>query len=64
MLHGLRVELNEKEIDTYLTDVHAPVLEFSKRTGLFEVIGEDHIFPTIDTAVRAIEISANPVKVG
>jgi MFS superfamily sulfate permease-like transporter len=64
-LKGLVVELKEKRIDYYVAEVHAPVLEFGQRTELLELIGEDHIFPTVDAAVRAIEMSgglenANP----
>jgi hypothetical protein len=35
--------------------VHAPILERGRRTGLLEAIGEDHVFPTVDAAVRHIE---------
>jgi sulfate permease, SulP family len=65
VLQGLLLELKEKGIDIYVAEAHAPVLEFSQRTGLFEMIGEDHIFLTVDAAVRFIESSnrsdkANP----
>jgi len=36
------------------------VLESGKRTGLLEIIGEDHLFPTVDAAVRFIEMSTQP----
>ena len=55
VLKGLLVELKDKGIEIYVAEVHAPVLEFSQRTGLLEMIGEDHIFPTVDAAVRSIE---------
>ena len=54
-LKGLLVEMKEKGIDIYVVEVHAPVLEFGKRVGLFELIGADHVLPTVDAAVRAIE---------
>lgn len=57
VLKALLVELKGKAIDVYVAEVHAPVREFSQRTGLYEMIGEDHIFPTVDTAVRFIEMS-------
>ncbi len=57
MLISLVRELKDKGIDIYVTEVHVPVLEFSQRTELFEVIGEDQIYPTVDYAVRAIESS-------
>jgi sulfate permease, SulP family len=65
VLKGLVVELKEKGIDYYVVEVHAPVREFGQRLGLVEIIGEDHIFPTVDTAINFIELSnksdqANP----
>jgi len=56
-LKGLVVELKEKGIDYYIAEVHAPVRGFGQRMGLLEIIGEDHIFPTVDTAIRFIESS-------
>ena len=38
-----------------MADVHTPVREFSRKTGLLELIGEDHLFPTVDLAVRRME---------
>jgi MFS superfamily sulfate permease-like transporter len=58
VLKGLLVELNSKGIDIYVAELHGPVREFVQRTGLFELIGEDHVFPTVDYAVRFIEMSA------
>jgi sulfate permease, SulP family len=57
-LKGLVVELKEKGIDYYVAEVHAPVRGFGQRMGLLEIIGEDHIFPTVDAAVNFIERSA------
>jgi high affinity sulfate transporter 1 len=56
-LKGLVVELKEKGIDYYVAELHAPVWEFGQRTTLIELIDEDHIFPTVDAAVRFIEMS-------
>ncbi len=39
----------------YVADMHAPVREFSQRTGLLELIGEDHIFPMVDAGMRFLE---------
>jgi hypothetical protein len=50
----LRVAL-EIKIEVYLDELHAPVLEYGRKTGLLESIGEDPIFPTLDLAVRSIE---------
>jgi MFS superfamily sulfate permease-like transporter len=62
VLKRLLVELKAKGIDIYMAEMHAPVREQSRRTGLLEMIGEDHIFPTVDTAVRFIEASARSEK--
>jgi high affinity sulfate transporter 1 len=61
-LKGLVVELKGKGVDYYVAEVHAPVLEFGQRATLPELIGEDHIFPTVDAAVRFIEMSAGTEK--
>jgi MFS superfamily sulfate permease-like transporter len=57
VLKGLVKELHGKDIAVYVADVHAPVLEFSQRTELIELIGEDRIFPTVDAAVRYLEMA-------
>jgi len=58
LIRGLVKELHGKGIDVYLAEVHAPVLEYGRKTGLLESIGEDHVFPTVDLAVRSIEAAA------
>ena len=58
VLKGLVKELHGSGIDVYWAEVHAPVLEYGRQTGLFAAIGEDHVFPTVDAAVRAIEPAA------
>ena len=58
MLKSLVAELKDKGIEIFVAELHSTIREFSQKTGLLQIIGEDHIFPTIDTAVRAIETSA------
>ncbi len=58
MLKSLISELQGKGIAVYVAQVHAPVREFGKKTGLLDMIGEDHIFQTIDEAIHAIEIGS------
>ena len=58
VIKGLVKELHLKGIEVYLAEVHAPVLEHGRKTSLLESIGEDHVFPTVDLAVRAIEAAA------
>jgi SulP family sulfate permease len=63
VLKGLLAELKDKGIDIYVAELHGPVFEFIQRIGMLEIIGEDHIFPTIDAAVRFIEMAAQSEKV-
>ena len=55
MIKGLVKELHGQGIDVYLADVHAPVLESARKAGLLGSIGEDHVFPTVDLALRSLE---------
>jgi high affinity sulfate transporter 1 len=55
VIRGLIKELHGKDIDIYVADVHAPVLDYGRQTGLFDAIGEDHFFATLDQAVKAAE---------
>ena len=51
-------ELHGNGIEVYVAEAHAPVLEIGNKIGLAESIGQDHAFPTVDAAVRFIEMSA------
>ncbi len=55
MLKGLVSRLRKRGIDVDFADVRQPVLGFAARTNLLELIGEDHLFPTIQAAVDRIE---------
>jgi sulfate permease, SulP family len=57
-LKGMVSELHKKGNDLYLAEVHASLLEAARKTGLLESIGEDHVFTTVELAVRAIEAKA------
>ena len=52
MLKSLVKELQGKGMVVSMADVHAPVREFSRKTGLLELIGEDRLFPTVELAVQ------------
>jgi SulP family sulfate permease len=41
-------------IDISLSSVHEPVMQVLRRTHLLYKIGEDHIYPTLKKAIRAI----------
>ena len=58
MLKGLVMNLQGKGVSVYVAEAHAPAAEFGRRTGLYDLIGEDHMFPTVDAAVRSLEASA------
>jgi MFS superfamily sulfate permease-like transporter len=55
MLKGLVSELSDRGMAVYFAEVHAPVLDRALATGVLEVIGDGHVLPTVDLAVRAIE---------
>jgi len=46
--------LHSAEIDFGLAEVRQPVIDIARRTGLAATIGEDHLFHTIDEAVKAL----------
>jgi high affinity sulfate transporter 1 len=52
-------ELQANGLAVYFADVHAPVLERARETGLLGVVAEGHVFATVDLAVR--EVEAHPV---
>lgn len=54
-LRGLLRDLRARDVAVFLAEVHAPVLDHLRRSGLLELIGEDHVFLTVDAAVRHIE---------
>ena len=55
MLKSLIKRLHNQGIATYFAEVQDPVLEFSAKTGLLDLIGADHLFSTVDSAVHHIE---------
>ncbi len=55
VLKGLFAELGRSGIEVYVANVHAPVLERARQTGLLDVVGPGHVFPTVDLAVQAAQ---------
>jgi len=53
VLKGLFTELRASGIEIYVANVHAPVLERARETGVLEAA--DHVLPTVELAVRAAE---------
>jgi len=63
VLMGLVKELNAKGISVHVAGAHTPVVEFARKAGLVDVVGEDHFHLTMDAAVQAIE-SEGQAKTG
>jgi high affinity sulfate transporter 1 len=55
VLKGLLKELNNSSIQVFVADLHAPVADAARKSGLLDAIGEDHIFLTVEDAVRFAE---------
>ena len=55
MLKSLVKRLGKQGIAVYFAEVQDPVLEFSAKTGLLDVVSADHLFSTVDAAIRHIE---------
>ncbi|MFN8132616.1 MAG: SulP family inorganic anion transporter [Solirubrobacteraceae bacterium] len=55
MLVTLVGKLRRAGTDVAIADVHAPVLNFARISGLLDELGADHVFPTIDAAARALQ---------
>jgi high affinity sulfate transporter 1 len=52
MLRDLTSDLRQANIDLLLAQVRGSVRQRMRKTGLFEHIGEDHIFMSVDAAVQ------------
>ena len=52
MIAKFAKRLAGKDITMYLAEVHLTVLEDARTTGLLEVVGEDHVFSTVEEAVK------------
>jgi MFS superfamily sulfate permease-like transporter len=59
VIGGLVKSIHEQGIEVYFADVHVATLEAARQHGLLARIGEDHVFPTVDLAVRAAERAAD-----
>ena len=53
MLRDLTSNLRQAGIDLLFAQVRSSVRERMRITGLFDHIGEDHIFPSVDAAVQS-----------
>jgi sulfate permease, SulP family len=55
MLKSLIKRLRNQGIAVYFAEVQDPVVKFSAKSGLLKLIGEDHLFSTVDAAIQHIE---------
>jgi SulP family sulfate permease len=53
-LKGLVAELRGSGLAVCFANVHAPVLERARETGLLEAVGDEVLFATVDLAVRGL----------
>lgn len=51
-LHQISVDFKHRKIEFYIAGVKGPVRKVMKRSGLYDVLGGDHFFFTIDAAVK------------
>jgi sulfate permease, SulP family len=51
----LKAGMEARGIALYLARVHAPTLEFMRREGVVEAVGDSNVFPTIADAVKAFQ---------
>jgi len=47
--------LKSKGMIVYLAEVHKPVMEDARKTGLLEIVGEENVFATVEEAVSRLE---------
>jgi SulP family sulfate permease len=55
VIEGMLRQLRARGVEVFFANVHAPVLERARTTGLLDTVGEDHVFPTLDAAVEHAE---------
>jgi high affinity sulfate transporter 1 len=61
MLEKLTVELERNHIEIMVAEVHQPVREIARRSGLAEHLDKAKVFPTVDAAVQDF-LQRNPVE--
>jgi SulP family sulfate permease len=54
-LHQISDEFKRRGVAFYIAGVKAPVREVMRRSGLYETLGGDHFFFTIDAAVKRFQ---------
>ena len=54
-LHQIARSLQERGIELFIAGVQGPVREVMIRSGLYNLLGGDHFFFTIDAAVKRFQ---------
>ncbi len=62
MLQALISDLRQAGIDLLFSQVRGSVRDRMRMTGLLDHIGTEHIYPSIDAAVKAFEASQKPKR--
>jgi sulfate permease, SulP family len=62
VLGELIEEWRQAGIAVFVAEAHAPVIDFARRTGILDAIGEDHVVRRLDAAVSAAEAVAREVR--
>lgn len=59
-LNEIAADLKKRDIALYIAGVKGPVRDVMKRSGLYDALGAERFFFTIDAAVRRFESKRNP----
>ena len=62
MLLGLLGDLTRAGLEVRLVDVHVPVIETMRASGVFDVIPESHVLRNVNEAVKQLQASAPPTE--
>lgn len=57
-LHQISAELQKHGVEFFIAGVKGPVREVMRRSGLYDTLGGDHFFFTIDAAVKRFQQTA------
>jgi SulP family sulfate permease len=63
VLMRLVVELRGRGMSIAFVNVHRPVLDRARETGLLEAVGQEFVYPTLDAAIRDLEAQNMPAAV-
>jgi SulP family sulfate permease len=63
VLKSLVAELRGRGMLITFANVHVPVLDRARETGLLEAVGNEFVYPTLDAAIRDLEAQNGPAAV-